>query len=417
MQVLQSPLSDFAATCRVTARRAARRSDALVAAQPSNSRGATWRTGTHTCIRASAAGSDNGPTTAADGTNGAAAQHVLSSSAPVADNELALSRELLVVYRALQAAREVGGSPPGLPSAYTNGDQPPRPAAAARMPKLQRTMSGRELPPVWADACLSPAALYDTVGEMGASKVRQKLSKTLVLSMLAGCYTSFGAALALTVGCNCPGLAATNPGLQRAVMGLYGLPLGAIMAILTGAELFTGNMGLYASAVYQRLVPKRLAFRAGATAYLGNLIGALTMAALVAASGVFANATAPAAVAQAKVALTFKEAFVRGVLCNWLLNLGVWQAAAATSVIGKTIGLLVPVSAFVAIGFEHSIANMFMIPLGILMGAPVTFTEFVTHNLVPVTLGNVVGGTVCVAGAYTLAWVGIEGLFPGKKSD
>ena len=98
------------------------------------------------------------------------------------------------------------------------------------------------------------------------------------------------------------------------------------------------------------------------------------------------------------------QAFSRGILCNWLVSAAVWMANAASSAPGKAVAVWFPISAFVALGLEHSVANMFMVPLGMALGAPVSPAQFLAANLLPVTLGNIVGGAVCVAVVYAVCF-------------
>ncbi|KAK9840646.1 hypothetical protein WJX81_006750 [Elliptochloris bilobata] len=198
----------------------------------------------------------------------------------------------------------------------------------------------------------------------GAAKAALPVGTTLVLGVLAGVFIGFGSFLALSVGGDCPGLASANPGLQKMVLGAFGLPFGLLMVLVCGGELFTGNTALVTAAVYEgRATPAQLA-KNWLVSYAGNFLGSALVVALVAASGVMATAKAPAAVAVAKTSLTFAQAFARGVLANWLVCVAVWQAGAASSLPGKFLGAWLPVSAFVALGLEHSIANMWMIPMG-----------------------------------------------------
>ena len=134
--------------------------------------------------------------------------------------------------------------------------------------------------------------------------------------------------------------------------------------------------------------------------YTGNFVGSLALAALVAAGGTLVGGGASVGAAVAKTSLPFKTALVRGILCNWLVCMAVWMASMAKDLPGKIVAIWFPISAFVAMGLEHSVANMFIVPLGILSGAAVTWKAFLLKNLLPVTLGNIVGGAVCVAAGF-----------------
>ncbi|GBF90570.1 nitrite transporter [Raphidocelis subcapitata] len=254
---------------------------------------------------------------------------------------------------------------------------------------------------------LPPAAVYAKVVDGGAGKAALPWQKVLVLGIMAGVYIGFGALLSQVVGGNCPGLAAANPGMQKMLVGAIGLPVGLMLVLICGGELFTGNTAFVTAAALEgRASPRQLA-KSWACSYIGNAIGTALFISAICASGLMATATAPPAAAVAKTSLAFGTAFVRGVLCNMFVCLGIWQATAATSLTGKFVGSWLPVSAFAAIGFEHSVANMFLVPMGIALGAPVALSTFLTANLLPVTLGNIVGGVlVALAYAYSFGSLG-----------
>jgi len=179
------------------------------------------------------------------------------------------------------------------------------------------------------------------------------------------------------------------------------------MVILTGGELFTGNVFfMLAGWLSNKVSARALAVNWGVS-FLGNFAGSLFVAALAFMAGTTAaqpwlNTTL--SVAAMKSSLPFATAFTRGMLCNWMVCTAVWMATASQSPAGKFLGIWLCVSSFVAMGFEHSIANMFLIPLGILNGAAVSWPAFLSNNLLPVTLGNVVGGGLLIAGCYFFAY-------------
>lgn len=283
-------------------------------------------------------------------------------------------------------------------SAAAAGAGPP-PAAAA-----PPAASPAAPPPPTATASLAtPPATWAAATTAGAAKAASPTVKALLLAVAGGAYIALGGLLALSVGGACPGLAAANPGLAKLLFGVVGLPAGLTLVLVTGAELFTGNVAVVgAAALAGRVGWGRLA-RSWAVAYAGNFLGSLAVVALVAAAGTLTGPAAATAVAVAgtKAGLAFWPAFWRGVGCNWLVCLAVWMAAGARDFGGKAGATLVTVPAFVAMGFEHSVANMFFIPMGMALGAPVGLRALLLGNLLPVTLGNIVGGLVLVAG---LAW-------------
>lgn len=234
----------------------------------------------------------------------------------------------------------------------------------------------------------------------GAAKALLPPLQIFILSILSGVHIAFGAFLVLSVGGACPGIAKENPGLQKILMGAFGLPFGLMMTVIGGGELFTGNTALISAALIEHKIRRRDLLKNWLISYGGNFLGSVFMAFLVYVGGTLSGTTAAAATAVAKTSLSFPAAFVRGLLCNWLVCMAVYMASGASSLASKMTAIWFPISAFIALGLEHSVANMFLIPLGMLLGADVSVADFLFKNLLPVTLGNMVGGIVAVAGGY-----------------
>lgn len=247
----------------------------------------------------------------------------------------------------------------------------------------------------------SPAHVAERVEHVGVTKARLRVPTMLVLGILAGGFIGFGALLFTLVTSD----ASLSFALSRLLGGL-GFSLGLILVVVAGAELFTGNNLLVMAWVSRRITTSEL-LRNWFLVYMANLVGAVGLAVLVLLSnhgamnqgGVAENAIR---IAEAKTALSFMEAFFKGILCNTLVCLAVWIAMAGRGVADKIVAIVFPITAFVAAGFEHSIANMYFIPLGILLqgGSGSLSWAGMVQNLVPVTLGNIVGGSVFVALAY-----------------
>jgi len=243
-------------------------------------------------------------------------------------------------------------------------------------------------------ALLAPADAYMYVAKDGAKKAAMSISKTFTMALYAGAYIAFGGFLGLAVVSNCPALYSANPGLAKLLFALV-FPVGLTMNTLHGTELFTGNTMKLPAAIYEGKTDMGGLIKNWFWSYLGNFVGSLALVAAVVASGVLDSCTGYAIkTAMAKGTLPWAQAFIRAVMANWLVCVAVWNAGAASSLPGKVLGIWPPISAFVAIGLEHSVANMFLIPLGIALGAELTFGQFITQNLIPVTLGNIVGGLV-----------------------
>jgi len=230
-----------------------------------------------------------------------------------------------------------------------------------------------------------------------ASVLRAALpTRTLILlGLLGGLYIGFGGALAtLVLTDNSLGF-----GLGRFVAGLS-FSLGLIMLIVAGGELFTGN-NLMVLAYAGGKLSTRAVLRNWVIVLAANAAGAILLALTIHASGVLdGNAVKATAVkiAEAKSQLAIGPAFVRGILCNMLVCLAVWLSVGARSVEGKAIAIALPIGAFVALGFEHCVANLYLLPIGMLSGAQIGIDD-VVGNIVPVTIGNMLGG-VLVAVAY-----------------
>lgn len=246
----------------------------------------------------------------------------------------------------------------------------------------------------------APPSLYAGAVAAGTAKASAPAGKIFSLGVVSGAHIAFGAFLALTVGGACPEIAAANPGLQKIIFGAFGLPFGLIMTLVTGAELFTGNTALVTAARMEGKITNKDLIKSWVSSYAGNFVGSLLLAYLAFNGGTLGSGPASAAIAAAKCGLTFKTAFIRGILCNWLVCMAVYMASGCSSMIGKMTAVWFPISAFVALGLDHSVANMFLIPLGMMRGAEVTIADMFLKNLIPVTLGNIVGGAACVMAPF-----------------
>lgn len=276
-----------------------------------------------------------------------------------------------------------------------NGLNPP-PTFSARTTAL-RMSGGADGPP---PALKPPAALYQGAVAAGVAKGEAPFWKILKLGIVSGCHIGFGCYLAITVGGACPAIATANPGLQKMIFGAFGLPFGLIMTLVSGGELFTGNTALVGAALMERKTTSGKLAKSWIASYIGNFIGSIFLAYLAFKSGTLGGAPASVAIATAKCSLPWMTAFVRGILCNWLVCMAVYMASGCSTMVGKMTAVWFPISAFVALGLDHSVANMFIIPLGIMRGAEVTLAQMFTKNLIPVTLGNIVGGLFCVMAPF-----------------
>ncbi|MCI5097840.1 MAG: formate/nitrite transporter family protein [Rhodobacteraceae bacterium] len=244
-----------------------------------------------------------------------------------------------------------------------------------------------------------PAEIARLIQQSGVAKAEMKLLPLVTLSVLAGVFIAFGALFYTQTTAGFDTL--TGP---LKLLGGLAFSLGLILVVVGGAELFTGNTMIVMAFVDRRITLRQL-LRNWMIVLLGNLVGSLATVWLVYQSGLLVSdlATRAAQIAEAKVALDPIEALSRGILCNALVCLAVWLSVSARTTIGMIMSIVWPITAFVAIGLEHSVANMYLIPAGWLSGAPISLVQ-AAGNILPVLFGNIVGGAGGVALAYRLAY-------------
>ena len=244
----------------------------------------------------------------------------------------------------------------------------------------------------------TPAEILQIWIGNGVKKANLSVLKMILLGMAAGVYIGFGAhAFLLATAAADTAFSATAAKLAGAAV----FPVGLMMVVMCGAELFTGN-NLLTLALFDRKISPAQLLRNWVTVYLANLAGSVLLAFLLAGSGLYAGAAGERAVAVAlsKVSAPFLTMVIRGILCNILVVLALWFQAGAKDLTGKIWAIWFPIMLFVFAGFEHSIANMTYIPLGMMLGADVTAGQFLLGNLLPVTIGNMIGGALIVPGMY-----------------
>lgn len=255
------------------------------------------------------------------------------------------------------------------------------------------------------DIMLSPVQIANNYVAIGTSKTRLPAIKTLVLAFFAGMFIAFAGAGATIASTTVP-----DPSTARIINSLV-FPAGLAMVLLAGSELFTGNSLIIISILEKKAKAAQM-LKNWCIVYLGNLLGSLFVSILFVYSHIpdmyngalaqnFLNTAA------AKVSLRFSDAFLRGILCNILVCIAVWIALGALTAPGKIIGLYLPIAVFVLCGFEHCVANMFYIPTAIFITGEygiategLNWGSFFLCNLLPVTLGNLIGGAVIVGCGY-----------------
>lgn len=248
----------------------------------------------------------------------------------------------------------------------------------------------------------SPAEIAGIWIENGIKKAGLSIGKMLVLGIMAGAFIGFGSFVFVLA------TAAGGDAFQAMMAKLTGaalFPVGLMMVILCGAELFTGN-NLMTLALMDKKISAADMLKNWGLVYIGNFIGSLLIAFLFAKSGLLTDAAAERAIAiaGAKTSIPFMPALIRGILCNMLVVLACWMQAGSKELVGKIFAIWFPIMLFVFAGFEHSIANMTYIPMGIFLGADVSWGAMLTANLIPVTIGNLIGGAALVPLAYYYAY-------------
>lgn len=269
---------------------------------------------------------------------------------------------------------------------------------------------------------LLPHEMAQKAEEVGVSKANMGLEKTLTLAVLAGAFIALGAVFSTVVTAG-----STLPyGVTRLLGGTV-FSLGLILVILGGAELFTGNNLIVMAWANGRISTAKV-LRNWLLVYLGNTVGAVSIAVLIFFSGHYLAGNGAVGlnmmnIARAKSEIHFSNAVALGILCNILVCLAVWLCFSAKDVTGKILAILFPISAFVAAGFEHCIANLYFVPLGLLLkdfggdgfwtaihASPeqyggLNLANFLWNNLLPVTIGNIIGGAVLVGMVYWFVYL------------
>ncbi len=267
---------------------------------------------------------------------------------------------------------------------------------------------------------MAPKTIAETVAQVvGVAKATSPWFTVFVLGVLAGAYIGFGGLLSTTVTFDMA--AKWGLGFTK-ILGGAAFSVGLMLVVIAGAELFTGN-NLMVSSVMSREITLNTMGKRWAVVFVANFIGSILVTLLFYYSGLWKTADGALGVAAVKIAynktaLSFSEALWRGVGCNWLVCLAVWMALASRQTIGKIFAIFFPIMAFVAIGFEHSVANMYFIPTGILLMNEAGMTNipgvdpnilgwvnFLWRNLLPVTIGNIIGGAVFVGMSYWGAYL------------
>lgn len=259
----------------------------------------------------------------------------------------------------------------------------------------------------------TPKEIAVVFNSSGIIKGSTRVSRFILLALLGGVFISFGGLLTVMVAGGMPGVAASNPGLISLVSGAL-FPVGLIMVAVAGADLFTSDCTAMTLPLLQKQISYKTLLKVWLLSYVFNFIGAQFVAGIL-ASGTGMLSADPwqsylHAYAGKKVHQDFITVLVKGIGANWLVCLAMWMGYGAKDIIGKCAAIWIPVMVFVTLGFEHSIANMFFIPAAIYSGADISWTEFFINNLIPATIGNIIGGAVLVGCVYWYVYMKDEHL-------
>lgn len=257
----------------------------------------------------------------------------------------------------------------------------------------------------------SPAEIAKNMAVIGYMKGNIRFLRLLPLGILAGVFIAIGALSSSLLK-----FATDNPaGLAATISGAIFFTIGIVLVILAGGELFTGNM-LMVLAVWKEDMEIYKLIRNWFWVYIFNFVGAVIVFFVCYHTGMFDKELSNfmISIAESKIHLKFTNALFKGIGCNVLVCLSVWIAASAKSTMGKILSSSFPVMIFIILQFEHSVANMFFLPTGYFLGANFTISEMILNNLLPVTIGNIIGG-VAIATLYHLAFTCCYKRFPKPR--
>ncbi|CEQ05019.1 formate/nitrite transporter [[Clostridium] sordellii] len=246
---------------------------------------------------------------------------------------------------------------------------------------------------------LTPGEIIKATIDTGIKKSNLPFKNCMLLGILAGLFIGLGGLGNILIS-----QTLTNPGISK-FAGACIFPIGLMLVVVCGAELFTGNNLMMLSILEKKITYKSL-FKNWSVVYVGNFIGSILLVLAIFFSNTLSQSAIEKVVniAQSKVELTFIEALIKGILCNIMVVLAVLFATAGKDIVSKVFACWFPIMLFVLCGFEHSIANMFFIPMGMILGAKITIAQLL-FNLIVVTFGNIIGGAIIIPYIYHSCYV------------
>ncbi len=250
----------------------------------------------------------------------------------------------------------------------------------------------------------NPAEIASIFGDSSYSKANTPFIKATLLAIMGGIFIALGGLLTIVVAGGMPDIAAHNIGLVKFTAGAL-FPVGLIMVSIAGADLFTSDCaGMVLSTMQHKTIMKEL-LKVWIIAYVFNFIGTQIISYFMAyKTGIISSAPYIDylhSLAYGKLKYPWETVILKGIGANALVCLGTWMGYAGKDVIGKALGIWIPVMIFVTLGYEHSIANMFFIPTAIYSGAEITWGQFIIDNLIPATIGNIIGGSIFIGCIYS----------------
>jgi formate/nitrite transporter len=258
---------------------------------------------------------------------------------------------------------------------------------------------------------LSPPELYAEITHLGVEKSKYPWYKVLLLSIVAGGYVGLGASTCYLIGGMMnqapwyPDAEQHNYGLFKLVFGAVGFPFAFMSILICGSELFTSQCAYTTCAWLENQITMLYVFKMLTLTWIGNFIGCLITVGLFHIGDIYEHKDMYIVmVTEEKLALSWGVVIVRAIFANWLVGIATWMANAALDMSGKAIAVWLPISSFAAIGFEHCIANMFVLVMGTAQGARATARGILWDNLIPATIGNWIGGAVFVAALYSFVY-------------
>ena len=257
-------------------------------------------------------------------------------------------------------------------------------------------------------AYYSPSEIAIEFVNTGIRKTKTPFSRFALLALLGGAFIAFGGLLSMAVAGGMPGVMGSNPGLLKFIFSSL-FPVGLIMVSVAGADLFTSDCAYMTMPCLERRISITALCKVLFLSYIFNFIGTQIVAYFFSyQTGIFSSDMYQSYLqhyASAKINQDWYKVLVKGIGANWLVCLGTWMGYAAKDISGKAIGTWIPVMLFVTLGFEHSIANMYFIPTAIYYGADISWVDFIVNNLIPATIGNIIGGGLLVGCAYWFVYL------------